>query len=54
MSLYKAKYSGQIFPQTSCFIEGQYLARIKLQIIAKQIGCVDAACPFFFVQAQVD
>ena len=42
LSLYEAKYLGQIFSQTFCFIEGQYLAQIKIQIF-KQIGCVDAA-----------
>ena len=29
LSLYEAKYFGQIFSQTFCFIEGQYLAQIK-------------------------
>ena len=42
LSLYEAKYLGQIFSQTFCFREGQFLAQIKLQIF-KQIGCVDAA-----------
>ena len=38
LSLYAAKSLGQIF----CFIEGQFLAQIKYQIV-EQIGCVDAA-----------
>ena len=38
LSLYEAKYFDQIFPQTFRFIDGQYLAQIKLQI-----GLVDAA-----------
>ena len=42
LSLYEAKYLGQIFSQTFCFIEGQYLAQIKFQIV-KEIECVDAA-----------
>ena len=33
LSLYEAKYLGQIFSQFFCFIEGQYLAQIKLQIV---------------------
>ena len=33
LSLYEAKYLGQIFSQTFCFIEGQYLAQIKFQIV---------------------
>ena len=40
--VYEAKYLGQIFSQTFCFVEGQYLAQIKFQIV-EQIGCVDAA-----------
>ena len=31
--LYEAKYLGQIFSQTFCFKEGQYLAQIKFQIV---------------------
>ena len=33
LSLYEAKYLGQIFSQTFCFIEGLYLTQIKLQIV---------------------
>ena len=33
LSLYEAKYLGQIFSQTFCFIEGKYLAQIKFQIV---------------------
>ena len=33
LSLYEAKYLGQIFSQTFCFIEGQYLAQMKYQIV---------------------
>ena len=32
LSLYEAKCLGQIFSQTFCFIQRQYLAQIKLQI----------------------
>ena len=42
LTLYEAKYLGQIFSETFCFIEGQYLPQIKLKI-SKQIGCVDPA-----------
>ena len=35
-------FTDQLFSQTFCFIDGQYLAQIKFQI-GKQIGCVDAA-----------
>ena len=50
LSLCEAKYLGKIFSQTFCFIERQYSAQIKLQIVY-QIGCVDAALAvqiFFF------
>ena len=33
LSLYEAKYLGQIFSQTFYFIEGQYLTQIKFQIV---------------------
>ena len=33
LSLYEAKYLGQIFSQTFCFIEGIYLAQTKFQIV---------------------
>ena len=33
LTLYEAKYLGQIFSQTFCFIEGQFLAQIKFQIV---------------------
>ena len=33
LCLYKAKYLCQIISQTFCFLEGQYLAQIKLQIV---------------------
>ena len=47
LSLYEAKYLCLIiFSQTFCFIKGQYLAQIKIQIF-KQIGCVDAALTGF-------
>ena len=39
LSLYEAKYLGQMFSQTFCFTEGQYLAQIKLQIIFKNRMC---------------
>ena len=42
LSLYEAKYLGQIFSQTFCSIERQYLAQIKFQVV-RVIGCVDAA-----------
>ena len=41
MSLYEAKYLCQIFSQTFCFIEEQYLAQLRLQIF-EHIRCVDA------------
>ena len=49
LSLYEAKYLGQVFSQTFCFIEGQYLAQIKFQVV-QQIGCVDAALGLNFSQ----
>ena len=39
--LYEAKYLGQIFYQSFCFIEGQFLVQITLQILgaaAYQLG----------------
>ena len=44
LSVYAVKSLGQYLTQIFRFIEGQYLAQIKLQIV-KQIGCVDAAFP---------
>ena len=42
LSLFEAKSFGKYLAQIFCFIKGQYLAQIKIQIV-KQIGCVDAA-----------
>ena len=42
LSLYVTKSLGQSLGQICCFIERQYLAQIKYQIV-EQIGCVDAA-----------
>ena len=42
LSLYVAKSLGQSLGQIFCFIEGQFLAQIKYQIV-EQIDFVDAA-----------
>ena len=42
LSLFEAKSLGKYLTQIFSFINGQYLAQIKIQIV-KQIGCVDAA-----------
>ena len=47
LSLFEAKSLGKYLTQIFSFINGQYLAQIKIQIV-KQIGCVDAALMSFY------